>query len=252
MKAVVLAGGFAKRMWPLTKDRPKHLLPIAGRPMLDYVMEKLEPVPGLDRIYILTNAKFEDKFRDYLNKKTRMKDTPLFVEDTRSEEEKLGSVGALGYLVEEERIDDELLVIGGDNIFGFKMTDLTDYFQSKHANVVALCDVKSKSKARLYEVVSIDNENKIIDFLEKPSQPQSTLISTACYVFTRNGVQNIVRYLDKGNDPDKAGHFIKWLHRNDEVYGFIFEDIWFDIGSFESYNEANEYFTRMQSFNLCA
>jgi glucose-1-phosphate thymidylyltransferase len=245
MKAVVLAGGFAKRMWPLTRDKPKHLLPIAGRPMLDYVLEKLEPVSGLDRIFISTNVRFEARFKNYLGGIENKKKISVFVEETNSEREKLGSVGGLGYLVRENKIEDELLVIGGDNIFSFKMTDFLDYFISRKANAVALYDVKSKAKARLYGVVSINHNNKIIGFKEKPAKPQSTLVSTACYAFARKGVQNILRYLDEGNDPDKIGHFIEWLHRNDDVYGFVFGGVWFDVGSLESYDEANRYFSKL-------
>ena len=242
MKAVVLAGGFAKRMWPLTKEKPKHLLPVAGRPMLDHVIDKLEPVQELDHIFVSTNARFEEDFRNYLDSREDKKDISLFIEKTRSEGEKLGSVGGLGYLIRENSIDDEMLVIGGDNIFGFRMTDFIEHFHSKRANTVALYDLKSKAKARLYGVVSIDDNDKIVDFQEKPSQPLSTLVSTACYAFTKNGVRNILRYLDEGNDPDKMGHFIEWLYRNDGVFGFVFTGLWFDVGSFESYNEANEYF----------
>jgi len=244
VKAVVLAGGFAKRMWPLTENRPKHLLPVAGRPMLDYVIEKLEPLSELDQIFISTNTRFEDHFGSYLATIETRKDISLFIEETHSEQEKLGSVGGLGYLIRENSIDDELLVIGGDNIFAFRMTDFMDYFHSKRANTVALYDLKSKAKARLYGVVSIDANDKIINFQEKPSRPLSTLVSTACYAFTKKGVRNILRYLNEGNDPDKMGHFIEWLYRNDDVFGFVFTGLWFDIGSFESYNEANEYFTR--------
>jgi glucose-1-phosphate thymidylyltransferase len=245
MKAVVLAGGFAKRMWPLTKDKPKHLLPIAGRPMLDYILEKLEPVSSLDKIYISTNERFEDQFKDYLDRIESKKTISIFVEETNSEREKLGSVGGLGHLVVENKIEDELLVIGGDNIFSFKMTDFLDYFMSKQANIVALYDVKSKVRARLYGIASMDNNGKIINFQEKPSEPQSTQVSTACYAFTRNGVQNILRYLDEGNDPDKIGHFMEWLHKNDDVYGFVFGGIWFDIGSPECYVDANKYFSKV-------
>ena len=131
MKAVVLAGGFAKRMWPLTKDKPKHLLPVAGRPMLDYVMEKLETVSEIDRIFIATNAKYKDQFKDYLGKREAKKNVSLFIEDALSEGEKLGSVGGLGYLIRQNSIDDELLVIGGDNILGFEMLNFIDFFQLK-------------------------------------------------------------------------------------------------------------------------
>ena len=244
MKAVVLAGGFAKRMWPLTKDKPKHLLPVAGKPMLDYIVEKLELVPELDKIFVSTNAKFEAHFRRYTAEKKTPKDISLSVEDTRSEEEKLGSVGALGYVIRKNNLDDELLVIGGDNIFEFEMTDFVDRFRSRGTNIVALYDVKSKVTAQLYGVVCVDSRDKIVDFQEKPAKPQSTLVSTACYGFTRKGVRNILRYLNEGNDSDKMGHLIEWLCKNDDVCGFVFEGVWFDIGSFESYEEANKYFSK--------
>lgn len=241
MKAVILAGGFAKRMWPLTKDKPKHLLSVADRPMLDYVMEKVLPVPRIDQIFVSTNAKFEDQFKEYLENLETNKEVSLFIEDVQREEEKMGSVGALGYLIKEKKIDGELIVIGGDNIFGFKMEEFIDYFQSKQGNIVALYDVKSKEKAKLYGVISIDQDNKVTYFQEKPDDPRSTLVSTACYAFTQTGTRNVLRYLEEGNNPDEIGHFINWLYKNDEVYGYIFQGMWFDIGSLESYHEADEY-----------
>ncbi|MEM3014321.1 MAG: sugar phosphate nucleotidyltransferase [Candidatus Bathyarchaeia archaeon] len=121
MIAVILAGGFAKRMWPLTKDKPKHLLPVAGKPMLRYVIEKLEPLQNIEQIIISTNAAFATHFREFLSKNKTKKNISLFIEDTYSEKEKLGSVGALGYLIKKSNINDELLVIGGDNIFDFSL-----------------------------------------------------------------------------------------------------------------------------------
>jgi len=246
MKAVILAGGYAKRMWPLTKNRPKHLLPVAGRPMLDYVIASLESVPTLDEIFISTNMRFQDRFRKYVDSVHTEKRICLFVEDTRSEEEKLGSVGALGYLIRENNFNDEMLVIGGDNIFSFEMTDFIEYFHMKKANTIALYDLGSKEKARLYGVVHIDDECRIVDFQEKPSDPQSTLVSTACYAFTRKGVRNVLSYLEEGNDPDKIGHFIEWLYRHDDVYGYVFTGVWFDIGSIESYKAADKYFSSIK------
>jgi glucose-1-phosphate thymidylyltransferase len=243
MKAIVLAGGFAKRMWPLTKDKPKQLLPVAGKPILSYVLEKLEPIPDLDQIYISTNAKFEEQFNEYLGSAGIGISHELFIEDTMSEGEKLGSVGALGYLIREKHIDDELVVIGGDNLFEFDMTQLVSVFRSRGTNIVALYDLGSTDLARLYGVVEINEHKKIIGFEEKPENPKSTLVSTACYAFTKLGTRNIIRYLDEGNDPDKIGHFIEWLYKNDDTFGFIISGIWFDIGSFESYDNANKYFS---------
>jgi len=214
MKAIVLAGGYAKRMWPLTKNRPKHLLPVAGRPMLDYVMKNLGRSSEIDEIYLSTNMKFRSRFQKYLDGLNIKKSLHLFVEETYSEEEKLGSVGALGFLIRENSLNDDLLVIGGDNIFSFEMSDFIGYFYSKGANTIALYDVKSKEKARLYGVVQVDKEKRIIDFQEKPK---------------------------------KMGRFIEWLYKHDAVYGYVFTGVWFDIGSFESYKAADKYFSRLKS-----
>jgi glucose-1-phosphate thymidylyltransferase len=247
MIAVILAGGFAKRMWPLTKDKPKHLLPVAGKPMLGYILAKLEPLLTVDQVFISTNAAFEHHFKEYLRKINTRKNISLFIEDTHSEKEKLGSVGALGYLIGECNVNDELLVIGGDNIFSFNLTDFLNHFGLKKANTVALFDMKSTDRARSYGVVCVDSDNRIVDFQEKPAEPKSTLVSTACYAFTKDGVRNILRYLDEGKDPDKLGHFIEWLYKNDNVYGFVFDGVWFDIGSFESYHKADEFFSKCDS-----
>jgi glucose-1-phosphate thymidylyltransferase len=247
MIAVVLAGGFAKRMWPLTKDKPKHLLPVAGKPMLGYILAKLEPLHDVNHVFISTNAAFEHCFREYLSKVETKKNVSLFIEDSYSEQDKLGSVGALGYLIRKCNVNDDLLVIGGDNIFSFNLTDFLDHFKLKKANTVALFELKSTDKARSYGVVCVNSDHRIVDFQEKPIEPKSTLVSTACYAFTREGVRNILRYLDEGNEPDKMGHFIEWLYKNDDVYGFVFKGVWFDIGSFESYHEADEYFSKYDS-----
>ena len=244
MRAVVLAGGFAKRMWPLTKDKPKHLLPVAGKPMLGYILTKLEPVALVDQVYVSTNAAFERHFRQYLDTVESKKKISLFIEDSRKEEEKLGSVGALNYLVRKCGVDGELLVFGGDNIFSFSVEDFVGYFRHKKANAVALFDLESVDKVRSYGVVKIDSDGCIVDFQEKPAEPKNTLISTACYAFSRDGVRNLHRYLEEGNEPDKMGHFIEWLHRNDKIYGYVFKGFWFDVGSFESYHEADKHFLK--------
>ena len=242
--AVVLAGGFAKRMWPLTRDKPKHLLPVAGKPMLDYILAKLEPLSKVDQVIISTNITFECQFREYLDTVEIKKNVSLFIENSRKEEEKLGSVGALGHLIKKCCVNDELLVFGGDNIFSFSIEDFVNFFGLKKANIIALFDLKSISKVRFYGVVKIDSNCLIVDFQEKPAEPKTTLVSTACYAFTKDGVRNLQRYLDEGNEPDKMGHFIEWLYKNDKVYGYVFKGVWFDIGSFESYHEANKYFSK--------
>ena len=119
MNVIVLAGGFARRMWPLTREHPKHLLEVGGRPMLDYVLDKVFQMDRLSKVYLSTNFKFKEKFEDFLEHSKFGDRVDLFIEDSRAEEEKLGSIGALELLIREKGITGELLIIGGDNPRGY-------------------------------------------------------------------------------------------------------------------------------------
>jgi len=209
--------------------------------MIEYIMEKLEVQEDIDKIVISTNEKFEDNFKEWLLGYKSSKVIELVIEPTLSEKNKLGSVGALGYLIKKENFNEELMIIGGDNLFEFDLRDLINYYKEKKGNVVALHDLKSIQKARSYGVAKVDEEMRIIDFVEKPEKPPSTLVSTACYMLSQEGVRGILTYLDAGENPDAIGFFIKWLIRKERVFGFVFSGKWFDIGSLESLKEADFY-----------
>jgi glucose-1-phosphate thymidylyltransferase len=145
----------------------------------------------------------------------------------------------LGYLIREKNIDEELMIIGGDNLFEFDLRNLINYYREKKGNAVALHNLKSIQEAQNYGVAKVDEEMRITDFVEKPKNPPSTLVSTACYVLSQEGVRGILTYLDKGENPDAIGFFIKWLIKREKVFGFVFSGRWFDIGSFESLKEAD-------------
>ncbi len=250
MKAIILAGGYAKRLWPLTKNKPKQLLSVGGRPMIEYIMEKLEAQKDIDKIIISTNEKFEENFKEWLSGYKSSKDIELVFEPTLSEKDKLGSVGALGYLIKKKNFNEELVIIGGDNLFEFNINDLINYHREKRGNIVALYDLKSIQKAQNYGVAKVDEDMRIIDFLEKPENPPSTLVSTACYVLSPEGVKSILTYLDKGENPDAIGFFIKWLIKRERVFGFAFLGKWFDIGSLESLKEADLIYSRRKEEDL--
>jgi len=245
MKAIVLAGGFAKRLLPLTKEMPKHLLDVGGVPMLTYVLKKIFELENeCSKIYLSTNSKFKEKFESFLEDRGWNKKVELFIEDSRKEEEKLGSLGALNYLIKKKEIKDNLLVIGGDNIFEFSLKDMVNYFRKKNGDVIAVYDVGDKEKVKMYGVVVLNKEDKIIDFLEKPEDPPSTFAATACYLFKSETVKLLNDYINEGNNPDAMGYFVSWLYPKRDIFGFRFKGKWFDIGSFESLNEADCYFKK--------
>jgi len=243
LDVIVLAGGFAKRMWPLTRDKPKHLLPIAGRPMLSYTIDALIEMADIGTIFVSTNEAFEDQFRSFLEKYDHSK-VKLIIEPSPTEDKKLGSIGGLGYLIGSENLRRDTLVIGGDNLFEFHPREAVDAFKQVGKDLVAVYDVGSPEKARLYGIVEVNDDNVITRFLEKPESPPSTLAATAFYVFSSDTISLVLKYLEEGGKPDALGHFITYLINKKPVYAWSFGGRWFDIGSLEVYHEADEYFRK--------
>ena len=235
MKAVVLAGGYATRLWPVTKHRPKMLLPIGETTVIDRIFEALERDDRIETVYVSTNERFAQEFEAHLAGTDFEKPT-LSVEETSEETEKFGVVGALGQLVDREGIDDDLLVVAGDNLIGFDLPVFLDYFESKGTTTLAAYDVGDREKAKSYGLVELDDD-RVVDFQEKPEEPNSTLVSIACYGFPRESLR-FDEYLSDGNNPDEPGWFLQWLQSREPVHAFVFEDPWFDIGTPESYLEA--------------
>lgn len=235
MKAIVLAGGYATRMWPITMNRPKMLLPLGKQTVISRIFAELEADDRIDDIYVSTNKRFASEFEQFITTSefTRPR---VSIEDTASEHEKLGVVGALAQLIDREGIDDDLLVIAGDNLMGFAMSDFIDTFKKRYAPTIATYDVGSREQAKSYGLVETENE-RVTAFQEKPENPTSTLVSIACYALPQESLV-FEDYLSDGNNPDEIGWFIQWLQMHRSVYAYPFDEAWFDIGSAESYLDA--------------
>ena len=239
MKAVVLAGGYATRMWPITRNRPKMFLPVGERTVIDEIFADLEDDDRVDEVFVSTNERFADTFADYIAESPFEKPT-LSVEETVEEDEKFGVVGALAQLVEREGVEDDLIVVAGDNMISFDLADFTDFFEDKGTPTLAAYDVGSKERAQSYGLVSLDGD-QVVDFQEKPDEPESTLVSIACYAFPAETLPDLATYLEDGENPDEPGWFIQWLQSRQPVHAFTFDGAWFDIGTAESYLDAVEY-----------
>jgi len=239
MKAVVLAGGYATRMWPITRNRPKMFLPVGERTVIDEIFADLEDDDRVDEVFVSTNERFADTFADYIAESPFEKPT-LSVEETVEEDEKFGVVGALAQLVEREGVDDDLIVVAGDNMISFDLAEFTDFFEDKGTPTLAAYDVGSKERAQSYGLVSLDGD-RVVDFQEKPDEPESTLVSIACYAFPAETLPDLATYLEDGENPDEPGWFIQWLQSREPVHAFTFDGAWFDIGTAESYLDAVEY-----------
>jgi glucose-1-phosphate thymidylyltransferase len=235
MKAIVLAGGYATRMWPITRHRPKMLLPLGDSTVIGQILEQLETDDRIDDVYVSVNRRFAGDFERFLA--TSPFERPrVSVEETKSEFEKLGVAGALRQLIEREGIDDDLLIVAGDNLMGFSMSDFLDTFQARGETTIATYDVGSREKATQYGLVQVD-DGRVTGFQEKPAKPESTLVSIACYALSREALA-FDEYLADGNNPDEIGWFVQWLQARRPVYTYSFDDVWYDIGSAESYLDA--------------
>jgi len=239
MKAVVLAGGYATRLWPVTRHRPKMLLPVGETTVIDRVLSGLEADDRVDEVFLSTNERFAAEFREHIAEEDYDK-ARLSVEDTTEEDEKFGVVGALSQLVDREGVaGEDLLVVAGDNLMGFDIADFIDFFEAREAPALAAYDVGSREKAKSYGLVDIEGE-EVVDFQEKPADPPSTLVSIACYAFPADAVR-FGEYLAGDNNPDEPGWFIQWLVDREPVYAFSFDGAWYDIGTPDSYLEAVEW-----------
>jgi glucose-1-phosphate thymidylyltransferase len=247
MKVIILAAGYATRLYPLTLTQPKPLLPVAGKPMVDHVLDNLTSITGIDRVYIVTNAKFADPFQkwadDYRAKKARL-DFTIVNDGSTDDTNKLGAIGDLHLVITREKVDDDIIVVAGDNLFSENLGGFGKFAQQKNAPVLAVYDVGNLEEIKKYNAISMDSDGKITFFEEKPKQPKSTVTGIALYYYPRATIPQIKRYIAEGNNPDQPGRLIQWLYPRTPVYTWIVPGIWFDIGSKEALEEANRVFAK--------
>ncbi|RII00686.1 nucleotidyltransferase family protein [candidate division NPL-UPA2 bacterium Unc8] len=240
MKALILCAGYATRLYPLTKDRPKSLLPVGKKPMIEYILERVEEIEDIDKVYIVTNGKFSKHFRRWGEGYQGKKQLKIINDETFSDDEKLGAIGDIKFVIDKEKINDELLIIGGDNLFDFSLTDFIRFFNIKKRATVALYNVDDREEIKKYSVVTLNSEKRIVGFEEKPENPVTTLIAICMYIFPEKELGFVANYIKEGGNPDATGFYIAWLHRHRPVYGFTFTGNWYDIGDADLYRFVNK------------
>ncbi|MDQ3122885.1 MAG: nucleotidyltransferase family protein [Actinomycetota bacterium] len=240
MKALVLAAGYATRLYPLTLDRPKALLEVGGRPMLDHVLERLEEM-GVDETIVVTNAKFTPHFEEWATGKQRVR---IVNDGTTSNDDRLGAIGDTGFVLDQTGLDDDLVVVAGDNLFGEDVSGFAAYGQEVDAPVLAVHDVGDLSLMSEYNQIEIDEQGRITFFEEKPENARSTLAGVALYFYPRHTLPLIRQYLAEDNNPDQPGRLIEWLYPRTSVYTWRLPGQWYDIGSAETLQEADRIFSQ--------
>src|SRR6185295_17336475 len=198
MKVIILAAGYATRLYPLTLTKPKPLLPVAGKPMVEHVLDNLAPIGELSRIYVVTNAKFASQFQDWSVKYRATKSKLEFTvcnDGSTDDSNKLGAIGDISFVLRTQNVDDDLIVVAGDNLFSEKLTEFGKFCREKNAPVLALYDVGNLEEIKKYNSITVDGEGKITFFEEKPKNPTSTLTGIALYYYPRNTIPLIRQYM---------------------------------------------------------
>ncbi len=247
MKVIILAAGYATRLYPLTLTQPKPLLPVAGKPMIDYVLDNLAPIGGIDRVYVVTNAKFAGHFQKWADGHRAAKaklDFTIVNDGSTDDTNKLGAIGDIHFVLKSQNVEDDIIVVAGDNLFSEKLSDFGRLCRERQAPVLAVYDVGDLEQIKKYNAISLDGNGRITFFEEKPQNPTSTLTGIALYHYPKATLPVIEQYMAEGNNPDQPGRLIQWLYSRLPVYTWKVPGLWFDIGSKESLEEANRIFAR--------
>jgi len=235
VKALILAAGYATRLSPLTDTIPKMLLPLAGRPMLDYLLDRIREVDDVEQIHLVTNSRFAPVFRDWAPD-----DVTVHDDGTSSNEDRRGAIGDLAFTIERAGLEGEdLLVVAGDNLVGYSLREFVSFWREKGGSAIAVYEVADPDALKRYGVIELDADDRVVGFEEKPDRPRSNLAATAAYLYRAQDLELLPTYLEQGNPPDAPGNFVAWLHTRTPVHGFRFAGEWDDIGDAGQLLEAD-------------
>lgn len=239
MKCLLLCAGYATRLFPLTENFPKALLTIGDRPLLDYILDEVNSVEEIDEIYLVTNKKYTPHFEKWAKEKNNIKPITVFNDNTTTNEDRLGAIGDIQFTIENTKLDDDLLVIAGDNLFTFKLNDFIAFQKEKQGSAVCVKEEESE-KLKSLGVVQTDEQMKIIGFEEKPAVPKGKYAAYAEYLYPREIIPEFKTYLENGNNCDAPGNFVAYLYDKKPVYAYKFSGECYDVGTHQALAQVNE------------
>lgn len=242
MKAIILAAGYATRLYPLTKNKPKALLQVGNQTVLDYIIDEVETIAEVNEILILSNHKFAEHFINWKETRNSIKDIKIIDDGTTSDENKLGAIGDMRLVINKENIQEDILVIAGDNLFTFKLMDFYNFYLKQNKDCILVQENKNIEELKGMGVVLLDKNDKAINFQEKSQCPISKIAVYACYIYSRSTLPLISQYLEENNNPDAPGYFPAWLYDKKDIYAYRFDGKCYDIGTHKSYQEIQKEF----------
>ena len=243
MKCILLCAGYATRLFPLTENFPKALLEVGGRAILDYTLDKVNEIDEIDEIYLVTNAKYTPHFEKWANEKNNVKPITVFNDGTTNNDDRLGAIGDIQFVIDSAKVDDDILVLATDNLFEFKLLDFYNFYKTKNAPSVCVREEQDMNLLKRVGVAQLDDEMKIVDFEEKPAEPKSKYAVYAEYIYPRNVLPKIKEYLDEGNSCDAPGNLVAYMYKKMPTYAYAFEGPCFDVGTHDALAEVNEIYS---------
>lgn len=240
MKAIILVAGYATRLYPLTKNTPKPLLKVGGKAIIDYIIDEINSLDEVDSVFVISNHKFAKNFEEWAENKINTKPITVIDDGTDSDETKRGAIGDILYTVEQGNIDDEVVIIAGDNLFTYSLKEYFEFYKEKNADCVCVKQFDDMEMIKQLGVVLLDENNKVIDLEEKPQNPKSNKAAFATYMYTRDTVKMFKDYIEEGNSPDAPGYFLQWLHKKKPVYGYVMNGECYDIGTHKALEEVRK------------
>ena len=245
MKCLFLAAGYATRLYPLTENFPKPLLEVAGKPILDWLIDDMSQTGLVDEYIVISNHKFAHIFETWAEKHTQVS-IRILDDGTTSNDNRLGAVKDIQFAIEQLQLDDDLLVMAGDNLLDFSLGGFIQYAKAKQATCVMRYYEADEARLHKTGVAEIDAEGRILSMEEKPAAPKSHWCVPAFYYYTKADSRLIKKGIESGCGIDAPGSFIAWLSGQTTVYAWEMPGQRYDIGNLESYEAVKQTFAARQ------
>lgn len=242
LKCIILAAGYATRLYPLTKNKAKPLLEVAGKPILDHIMGKVERVEQINEVFIVTNEKFTPHFQKWSQSYKGIKKITVVNDHTTTNDNRLGAIADIQYVLENHKIKEDIMVLAGDNLFDFELSDFVEFYQKVKADSITTHELDKVEEMKRTGIVEVNRSGIVTSFEEKPEQPKSNLAVPPFYIYQKETLPLFKQYLSEGNNPDAPGNFIPWLIQHKKVYAYKFEGLRYDIGTIDSYHKVQDLF----------
>lgn len=238
MKCLILAAGYATRLYPLTENFPKPLLEVGGKTILDWLVDDIDTAGLVDEYIVISNHKYAHHFDAWA--KTKPMKVIVVDDGTSTNETRLGAVKDIQFAIDQLQLDDDMLVIAGDNVLNFSLTKFMAYAREKRTSCIMRYFEGEEKKLQKCGVVEIDGENRILSMEEKPAVPKSHWCCPPFYFYTREDARLVAKGIDAGCGTDAPGSYIAWLCTQTPVYAMEMPGKRFDVGNLESYKKVCE------------